>query len=206
MLGGVSLERIALESPPAGLAVWRADLDDPAWPDAGGLPIAERRRASSILGPRSRRRWTASRWALRHVLGRRLGEDPGSVAISISERGRPRLLGSGGVRFSLSHSAGLALIAVSARHEVGVDLERERPGRDFPRLSERFLDPAVATALRRSGGRAEDFYRAWTRHEAMRKLSGCDPSAGPCDEDVEVIDLAPGPGWAGALARERTAR
>jgi 4'-phosphopantetheinyl transferase len=206
MLVGVSLERIALESPPAGLAVWRADLDDPAWPDAGGLPVAERRRASSILDPRSRRRWAASRWALRRVLGRLLGEDPRGVAISISDRGRPRLLGSEEVRFSLSHSGGLALIAVSTRHEVGVDLERERPGRDFRRLSERFLEPAHAAATRRSSARPEDFYRAWTRHEAIRKLSGCEPSTRPSEDEVEVVDLAPGPGWAGALARERAAR
>jgi 4'-phosphopantetheinyl transferase len=198
MRRGVPLHRLRGD---CDVDIWRAELDAGGWAGESRLPPVERRRAASILDPRSRRRWVASRWALRHVLGRLLDEGPRRVDLEAAAGGKPELA-SGELRFSLSHSGSLALIAVSPDLEVGVDIEQIRPHRAFGRLAERFLDPAAAAEVRRAPRRARprSFYRAWTRHEAARKLAGCDPSVIATEDDFELVDLAPGRGFAAALA------
>ncbi len=182
------------------MPAWSADLDDPRWPDGSGLPAIERGRAASIIDPRRRRRWVASRWALRRLLGSRVEEDPHRVELVIGERGKPELA-SGALRFGLSHRGGVGLIALSPRLEVGVDIEMVRAGRDFQSLSTRFLDANATSRVRSAPAsrRAEVFYRAWTRHEAVRKLTGCViPASIP--PAARIVDLDVGTGWAAALA------
>jgi 4'-phosphopantetheinyl transferase len=60
-----------------------------------------------------------------------LGREPERIRLQEGEHGKPRLADpEGQLRFNLSHSAGLALVAVSGELEVGVDLERLRPKRE----------------------------------------------------------------------------
>jgi phosphopantetheinyl transferase len=190
----------------AGVEILGADLDDPDWPGEDALPAGERRRAAALLHSGRRRRWVASRWALRHALGSRLDRDPRLVALETSDGGRP-VLASAELRFSLSHSGPLALIAVSADCEVGIDVETIRGGRDFTRLSRRFLDRAAAAGVcaAHPDARPQAFYRAWARHEAVCKAGGCAParSARP---GVEVVDLLAPDGFAAALAHEAVLR
>ncbi len=90
--------------------------------------------------------------------------------------GKPRVRGAEEVRFNLSHSGELALIAITAGLDVGVDVERTDPKRT----------PA--------------FYRSWVRREARAKCTGAGILSPPSEELVSVSDLDPGAGWAGALA------
>jgi 4'-phosphopantetheinyl transferase len=167
-----------------GVHIWRAALDDPGWPGPAELPAEERERAGGILREQAARRWVASRWALRRVLAAYLEVMPAAIPLEIGERGKPRLAGGGRPRFNLSHSEGLALVAVAER-EVGVDVERIRPQR-----------PA-------------GFYAAWARHEARLKCLGTgfgDPtlrssSSGAQDrQPVAVEDLEVAPEYAAAVA------
>jgi 4'-phosphopantetheinyl transferase len=157
--------------------VWRADLDGPDWPRQEELPEAERARAEEILRAEPARRWATARWSLRTVLGRYLDEDPAAIALAVAPGGKPFLEGPGPLRFSLSHSAGLALIAVAEEREVGIDVERVTPRR------------------------SADYLRAWTRREAIAKCFGEGLAASaPSDRAVEVCEIDAGGGWAAALA------
>jgi phosphopantetheinyl transferase len=83
------------------------------------------------------------------------------------------------LRFSLSHSGGLALIAVTAGREVGVDIECAR---------ERYT---------------AEFLRAWVAHEAVVKCRGvglATPPAGPHPDDPWTAELDVGPPAAAAVA------
>jgi hypothetical protein len=88
--------------------------------------------------------------------------------------GKPRLPGTGEIRFNLSHSGGLALVAVTWGCEIGVDVETEEPGRDLVALAKRALPPESAAAVREAppSERSACFYAAWTRHEARLKCLG----------------------------------
>jgi phosphopantetheinyl transferase len=118
----------------------------------------------------------AARWALRLTLARYTGVDPVELPLEIDDRGKPRLATRTAVRFNLSHSAGLALIAITTMREVGIDVERTRPERP------------------------DAYYRDWVRREAVAKCSGSGLGGPLPDEALWVSDLDPGPGWTAALA------
>jgi 4'-phosphopantetheinyl transferase len=157
-----------------GVHIWRAALDEAGWPDAERLPAPERERAASFLREEPGRRWVAARWALRQVLEGYLGEPAAAIELELGDNGKPRLLNGNGFEFNLSHSNGLALVAVAEGREVGVDVELIEPGCDLVALAERALDPDDAAAVRAASERerAAVFYAAWTRHEARLKCLG----------------------------------
>jgi phosphopantetheinyl transferase len=162
-------------SPDAEAHVWRVELDGEDWPDATALPAVERERAKRILSPVRRRRWIASRWALRTVLGAYLSRGPAAVELRIEPRGKPRLAAESRLRFNLSHSSNLALVAVAFDREVGVDVER-------------------------LGDRPSAFYEAWVRREAVAKCLGTGLGRPQPDSAVAVSHLDAGPGFEAALA------
>jgi len=186
----------------AEIHVWRAELERPEWPPHDLLPAAERERAKRMRRPRDRRRWAASRWALRSVLARYLDRDPAAIELSLSEHGKPTLDGVTGLRFNLSHSGELVLIAVAKGREVGVDIEQIDPRRDVLMLLERALDPPSAAAVRQAPppARATVFHEAWTRREAVVKCAGSGLAGPPPEHPFTVSALDAGPCYAAALA------
>lgn len=175
-----------------GVHIWRAALDEAGWPGAGRLPAAERERAASFLREEPGRRWVAARWALRRVLEDYLEEPAAEIELELGDSGKPRLPDGAGIEFNLSHSNGLALVAVAEGREVGVDVELIEPDRDLIALAERALGPDDVAAVRTASEseRPATFYAAWTRHEARLKCLG--------SVAVENVNVAPG--YAAAIA------
>lgn len=151
--------------------------------------------------------WVAARAALRRVLGAHLGLEPERLRFTAGPNGKPALAPHAGedLRFSLSHSGAVALVAVRIGHEVGVDVEELRDDVDFGAVvretfpaSERRSFAAGAGAVSR-----EAFFRAWTRREALAKATGRGLVAAPgADEALRfaVRDLDGVPGCAAAIA------
>src|SRR5215813_14385083 len=94
-------------APSAEVHVWRAALDQPGWPAAAELPGADRTRAEAIQIPARRRRWVASRWALRTVLGLYTDVEPAAVALEPRPGGKPRVAAAPSLSFNLTHSGDL---------------------------------------------------------------------------------------------------
>jgi 4'-phosphopantetheinyl transferase len=194
-----------LDSPVAGVHVWRGDLDERGWSGADGLPEGERRRGDAILQPLARRRWVASRWLLRGVLARYLGQPPADIGLEAGKHGKPRLAEpAAGLAFNLSHSENVALLAVVAGREVGVDVERITAERDPVALAEKGLGPEGAAAVRAApeSERARVFHRRWAEHEARLKCLGVG-LGGEEPQDtggltVQQLDL--GPDFAASVA------
>jgi 4'-phosphopantetheinyl transferase len=184
--------------------VWSADLDASPDLDPRSLPTAERERAARLRRPRDRARWIAARGALRRVLGHYLGQDPARIELGLGDHGKPALADPlAALRFNLSHSGGIALLAVTPDCEVGIDVEERREGRDFARLAEIGLDAASQDAVRGAAPehRAAAFYAAWVRREAVVKCVGTGLGMPlPETPPVSVCDLEVGTGHAAALA------
>jgi 4'-phosphopantetheinyl transferase len=188
---------------PTEIHVWSAQLDSPAWPSVDRLPADERGRAERLQRPRTRRRWIASRWALRAVLARYLEQTAAEVALKTGAHGKPALVQRATtLRFNLSHSAGRALVAVSAGPEVGVDLERIDPRRNLDALASRLLGPEEAASLERGPGTAlaAAVHAAWTRREARVKCLGVGLGKRLPDHAVSISNIDAGSGYAAALA------
>lgn len=121
-------------------------------------------------------------------------------------RGKPLLVGGGGVEFNLAHCEDVALLAVTRAVEVGVDIERRDAGID---------QRAVGRLVRAPSEQDMDFMRVWCRKEACLKTTGVglvddlttvsvnDERVDVCGEIVFVCDLDVGADHAAALATSR---
>jgi len=150
----------AIDAPPERLAALRETLSS-----------REQDRYASFAHDEHRSRWAAARGTLREVLARALGRSPAQLVLSYGRHGKPELAGSS-LRFNISHSGGVALIALG-QCEVGVDVELPRPRRGDD-IARRFFAPGEKTRLFALEGpaRADAFFRLWTCKEAFLKATG----------------------------------
>jgi len=161
-------------------AVGSHDDDSGAFPEWRILDEAERARALRFVRPRDRRRFILCRGALRLVLGKLVDDPPAAITLRFGPGGKPELAGPWGpgdvpfLRFNVTHSHDLALIAVSLDRELGVDLERLRTISEAARIVESYFtaaEQAEFLALEEPV-RAAAFLRGWTRKEAILKAKG----------------------------------
>ncbi len=196
----------------------------------GELSADEQERAARFHFEADQLRYIVSHSALRQILGAYLDRPTGELRFAYGPKDKPRLVDECGgreVRFNLSHSGDVALVAVTGGREIGVDVERIRALADRDRLAQRFFSPQEVAVLERlpSESRSEAFFTCWTRKEAYLKAKGGGISIGLDQFDVSPVpgepaallshrsdpretsrwslhDLEPGPGYAGALAVE----
>lgn len=203
--------RDALELQSGHVHIWRARLDQPA-AVVGTLNRTlsddERARAVRFRSDRHRERFIVCRAAQRQVLARYTGVRPEVVGFQYSTHGKPSLdMSEHGrhVRFNTSNSGDLAVFAVAAEREVGVDVEVDRSVRDALALARRFFSSAEFEALRAlpAESRQQAFLTCWTRKEAFVKavglgvtmpLSSFDVGVGP--EVAALLSTRPDPGEA----------
>jgi 4'-phosphopantetheinyl transferase len=144
---------------------------------AGKLSEDECVRAERFVSTRDRTRFIAGRGALRMVLSGYLGCDPRSVPFRYSLDGRPDLAdytNDRGLRFNVSHSVDLTLIAVSRERRIGIDLERIRPVPEVETIVRDQFTPSeqeVWTSLPEHQ-KLHAFFCGWTRKEAWLKAIG----------------------------------
>jgi 4'-phosphopantetheinyl transferase len=110
----------------------------------------ELRRADRFHFPNDRSSFVVARGTLREILSLYVGLPPKLLRFSYNAFGKPELIGTPsetGVRFNLSHAGGLALYAVAAGREVGVDVEVVRESVPCEELVERFFSRQERAAL-----------------------------------------------------------
>jgi 4'-phosphopantetheinyl transferase len=117
------------------------------------------------------------RGVLRLVLGWYLGSKPERLLFEYNGFGKPTISGQSSqrsIQFNLTHSGGLALIAITRSRAVGVDIERLDPSVNALEIGERFFSRCEVTTLRGLYGsaRTEAFFRCWTKKEAYLKARG----------------------------------
>ena len=156
---------------------------------------------------------------------------PGEICFRYENNGKPEIAtpqDSRGLRFNVSHSGGLALIAVvGSGRGIGVDVEMIRPRLDFLDIAKHFFSTREVQAILKvcENKRQEAFIACWTRKEAFLKATGVGMSyslsefsvtvdpigpAGLCEvrgnSDIVnrwfLADILPGEGYRGALACE----
>ena len=149
--------------------------------------------------------------ALRLLLGRYVGEEPGALRVVRGAGGKPALAEPWSwLGFNVAHSGGLMLVALARGREVGVDVERIDPARAAGPIADAVFSPREAAALRRlpDPARTRAFFSCWTRKEACVKATGegiaglerLDVLGRRRAEGLWLFDLEVGEGYAGALA------
>jgi len=177
---------------PDAIHVWAFRLDATGWRDRlrpEWLSADELAQARRLAREPLRRRFVMCRTTLRAILGRYLGRAPAELTFALGPYGKPYLNATrarGRLRFNVSHSDELALVAVSQRRELGVDLERVRPVDNIDDIVARSFTPAEQLAYHRTapGDRLSAFYRYWTLKEAYLKACGIGLSRALAEIDV----------------------
>ena len=171
---------VGLTFPSDRIDVWRLWLDSSE---------ASTRELPGMLAPdevihaerfhflRDRLRFIGCRTALRSILGRYLQLAPAEIRFRYETNGKPEITdvqNSSGLRFNVSHSAGLAVIGVSSGRAVGVDIEKVSPKPECLEIARRFFSERENQALLALsvGERQRAFFACWTRKEAFLKATG----------------------------------
>lgn len=154
------------------------------------LHPSEQQRADRYQQSADRQRYIAGRGLLRVLTGLYLNRVPAAVNIGIGPRQKPELADCADWQVNVSHAGSWVLIAVG-RVAVGVDVEELNP--DFPisQLLPVAFSPAEQQVITGSTNPITQFYRFWTRKEAILKATGfgvgADLPTVPCAEGYHEI-------------------
>ena len=215
--------------------VWTVNLDVPSGTIArlsAYLASEEHERSARFRFERDRERFIVAHGVLRDLISRYLEVEPGQISYACNEFGKPDLSPKFGSRlnFNLSHSAGIALIAITADADVGIDVERIRTRFEYADFARFFFSAAENEYLMNlpRDHRTEAFFSCWTKKEAYLKACGKGLSISPDrfsvplendgvrtpidllvtsndthpDKRWSMYTLAPAPCYVGALAIE----
>jgi 4'-phosphopantetheinyl transferase len=144
-------------------------------------------------------RYAVAHANLRRVLGGYCDRPPAKICFRASRFGKPELVepelpdddASSSIRFSLTHSRRIAVVAVAHGQPVGVDAEDVRPIE--PEVAGTHFSAKEISDLRGLHGDAwlDGFYRCWTRKEAILKAEGVGLHRALDSFDVSLLADAP---------------
>ena len=161
---------------------------------------------TSVLSPDEQARparFQQTRSLLRTLLGHYSSQPPQSLRFDYGTSGKPSFSPHPAgkiLHFNLSHADEMALIAISASAEVGVDVERIRSVGHAQKIARRFFTAKDLSWLEEEPSE-ERFFQAWTRTEARLKSRGrgvftTSSEATP----VSVLNIDAQVGYAAAVA------
>jgi 4'-phosphopantetheinyl transferase len=179
--------------------VWRVELTQPdhvIQQFRNTLEHDELYRADRFHFEKDRRAFVVSRGFLREIIGQYTNAKPELLRFSYGPYGKPAL--DGRLRFNMSHSHDLALIALTEDHELGVDVEYMRADFATADIARRFFSPLEVEVFNSLADEDQvaAFYRCWTRKEAFIKATGKGLS-----QALDGFDVTLGPGEPAALLR-----
>ena len=137
----------------------------------------EKTRAARFIFEQDRDRYIAARGILRDLLGKYLRRAPASIEFVYGPYGKPDMASAASrpeIRFNLSHSHGLVVVAIGREREVGVDVELIRPDFASEAIAKRYFSAKEIDELSKLPAelRTEGFFLCWTRKEAYIKAKG----------------------------------
>ena len=145
------------------------------------LSVDELVRADRLLDPEKRRTFIIAKSRLRQLLAIYLDLLPEEIDFSYNQSGKPFLAvkSSSNLVFNLSHSGSRAILAVAIDADLGVDIEKIDFNLNFQSLATRYFTPEEIIKLREASivRQRRQFYRIWTRKEAVLKMIGSGFSA-----------------------------
>lgn len=141
------------------------------------LSCEERERADAYRFEKDQRHFTVARGTLRQILSCYLNSHPSLIQFSYSQYGKPVLAVRErrlDLRFSLSHSHGIALYALVVGRELGVDIEMIRSDFSPIEVAQTCFSSLELAALQMLPVdlHYSAFYTCWTRKEAYVKALG----------------------------------
>jgi 4'-phosphopantetheinyl transferase len=149
----------------------------------------EQVRASRFHFEKDARRFTVARGSVRSILGAYTQSRAQDLRFVYSAQGKPSLHRPvSDIRFNVSHSRDLALLAVALGRDLGVDVEWKNKDIEVEKLAERFFSIQEHRSLLSQGPELKiaAFFRGWTSKEAFLKAQGMGLSRSLNSFDVDM--------------------
>lgn len=139
--------------------------------DGHMLSQEERLRSARYRTEVVRERFLFTQTAKREILGHYLNQPPQEILFQTNEYGKPFV---DGLEFSISHTDGMSLLALSELSPVGIDIELLTPQPDLDLLLTRICSPSEKEEFKAltEAQKLKAFYRLWTAKEAYLKNLG----------------------------------
>jgi 4'-phosphopantetheinyl transferase len=139
--------------------------------------------------------------ATRRILAALIGTPVGQIELYDAPKGKPLLRNDPALHFSISHSHGVSMIAVTRVAPVGVDIEKLRAVPNAESILRRFFTRQEIETILTDDNRDLRFIEAWTRSEARVKVRGASVwEAATPDPDATVRALHAPDGFAASVA------
>lgn len=147
------------------------------------LDDGELRDARAFMSAEDTTRYIITRGALRLLLGTYVAAAPRALVLERGPFGKPAMANGHDTSFNASHSGDRLLFGFTRGGEIGVDVERVRPGAscaDFESVIRRAFSPREQHAMSHSAehDRLRSFYAIWARKESYIKATGAGLSQG----------------------------
>ena len=138
------------------------------------LSLKETARANSFKFAKDRRVYILARGLLRILSGRYLNKIPKNIKFDYGEYGKPNYNFQTPIKFNISHSGNIIVMAFARNCEIGVDIEKIKDDFDVIDIAQHFFSPDEIQTLEAlpEKERVHGFYRCWTRKESFIKAKG----------------------------------
>lgn len=152
-----------------------------------GLSNQERDRANRFFHKRDRTLFAMTRAVLRSLLSEVTSVPANRIMFTEGPHGKPRLAEIEGPQFNVSHSGSWALIGLSDRRPIGVDIESMRRAGSELDIARSFFSDSEYCSLEglEESLLLQSFYKIWTCKEAVLKALGVGISEHLRDFSVE---------------------
>lgn len=159
------------------LHLWLIDADKapPQGLQVRLLPTAEQPHTGQRRSDLHQIRYLITQCALRSILANYLDTEPKALIITRGPQGKPYLRDQDvSVKFNLTTSNDLALLAVTKDQEIGIDCEHVRPRSHMEDIAAKMFPPHEYRLLKALPADKQllRFYQGWTRLEAQVKATG----------------------------------
>ena len=179
--------------------IWKVNIDNPTldlddlFSDV--LSDDERKRVDRLRSEKDKKRFIVSRGLLRKNLGSYLGAEPSDITFTYNKYGKPDIKpehNPGNIKFNVSHSANLAIYAISQNREIGIDLEYIREVRAADKIIGRFFTQQETDFYysQSEDKRELAFFTLWTRKEAYSKARGMGIGLPSKEFDLNLVPTA----------------
>jgi len=153
------------------------------------LSTDEKKKADGFKFEIDKERFVISRGVLRVLSGNFLKIKLDEVHFRYGEFGKPSFATNTNLKFNVSHSEDMIVIAFAEDVEIGVDVEFIKTDFDSLKLAESFFSKNEIISLKAQSKEelARAFFRCWTRKESFIKAEGSGLSF-PLDKFTVSID------------------
>ena len=160
-------------SSPDEIHVWKISLFEP---QAGELEILsqdEVQRMQKFKNDTARKTYLCSRLAMRRLFSSYLKQPASELEFNTTQQGKPFLADyTTELKFNLSHSGELILLAVSPSLELGIDVEQHKSIQNWEKIAKKVFSAKTIDDLKKEKKPELAFLKAWTEFEARQKSHG----------------------------------